>query len=122
MCNFTKKNREIRVTLPSAAVFDTLFENHKKCRIQHSIWQVFEKNEACGQAVLPDSSLLIGQKLVKNFDQTFLDNFQTLYNKQDFFEVTENRVGGWGMSAHVCYVIGRFHNALNSIDIYSRPW
>jgi len=25
-----KKNREIRVTLPSAAVFDTLFENHKK--------------------------------------------------------------------------------------------
>ena len=29
-------------------------------------WGVFEKPEACGQTVLPDRSLLIGQKLVKN--------------------------------------------------------
>ena len=29
-------------------------------------WRVFEKLEACGQTVLPDRSILIGQKLVKN--------------------------------------------------------
>ena len=31
-----------------------------------SFWRVFRKPEACGQTVLPDRSLLIGQKLVKN--------------------------------------------------------
>ena len=97
MCNFTKKNREIRVTLPSAAVFDTLFENHKKVAFNIQFGKFFfDKNEACGQTVLPVSSLLIGQKLVKNLNQTFLDDFQTLCNKQDFFGVTENRVGGVG--------------------------
>ena len=29
-------------------------------------WRVFEKPEACGQTVLPDRSVLIGQKLVEN--------------------------------------------------------
>ena len=29
-------------------------------------WRVFENPEACGQTVLPDKSLLIGQKSVKN--------------------------------------------------------
>ena len=29
-------------------------------------WRVFEKPEACGQTVLPDMSVLIGQKLVEN--------------------------------------------------------
>ena len=29
-------------------------------------WRVFDKPEACGQTVLPDMSLLIGQKLVEN--------------------------------------------------------
>ena len=28
-------------------------------------WRVFEKSEACGQTVLPDLSLLKGQKIVK---------------------------------------------------------
>ena len=31
-----------------------------------SIWASLWKPEACGQTVLPDRSLLIGQKLVKN--------------------------------------------------------
>ena len=41
-----------------------MFENHPKSRIlKHcSLW----KPEACGQTVLPDRSLLIGQKLAKN--------------------------------------------------------
>ena len=29
-------------------------------------WRSFEKPEACGQTVLPDRSVLIGQKLVEN--------------------------------------------------------
>ena len=29
------------------------------------IWRVFEKPEACGQTVLPDRSILIGQKLME---------------------------------------------------------
>jgi len=43
----------------------------------------FLKPEACGQAVLPDRSLLIGQKLVENakiwkFKCDILGDFQTL--------------------------------------------
>ena len=29
-------------------------------------WRVFDKPEACGQTVLPDRSILIGQKMVEN--------------------------------------------------------
>ena len=29
-------------------------------------WRVFDKSEACGQTVLPDRSVLIGQQLVEN--------------------------------------------------------
>ena len=38
---------------------------HKKCQKQ-SICASLYKPEACGQTVLPDRSLLIGQKLVEN--------------------------------------------------------
>ena len=65
----------------------TVFENHRKSLIKHCeqsyihimskqkfiknaknapIWRVFEKPEVCGQTVLPDRSLSIGQPLVKN--------------------------------------------------------
>ena len=66
----------------------TVFENHRKSIIQHcerselclhfewtkvnkkcpklSILASFCKSEACGQTVLPDRSILIGQKLVEN--------------------------------------------------------
>ena len=42
------------------------------------------KTEACGQAVLPDLSILMGQKLVKNakiqnLKRDILDDFQTMY-------------------------------------------
>ena len=48
-----------------------------------SILASFWKTEACGQAVLPDRSVLIGQKLVENakikkFKCDILDDFQTL--------------------------------------------
>ena len=43
----------------------------------------FRKSEACGQTVLPDRILLIGQKLVENAkkdsNETFLRDFQTSF-------------------------------------------
>ena len=67
----------------------TVFENHRKSLIQHfaseasyvyilsgqkllknakkwSIWRVFGKPKASGQTVVPDRSVLIGQKLAEN--------------------------------------------------------
>ena len=37
-------------------------------------WRVFEKPEACGQTVLPDRSLLIGQKMVENAKMSKIEN------------------------------------------------
>ena len=37
-------------------------KNAKNCQF----WRLFENLEACGQTVLPDRSLLIGQKLAEN--------------------------------------------------------
>ena len=55
----------------------------------------FENLKACGQTVLPDRSVLIGQKLVKNatiqkFKCDMKSNFQTLWkirdtNPKDFY-------------------------------------
>ena len=75
-----------------------MFENRPKSRIQHCERSEqhlhfempkmvnltsFLKPEACGQTVLPDMSILIGQKLVENakiqqFKCDFLSSFQTL--------------------------------------------
>ena len=46
-------------------------------------WRVFEKLDACSQTVLPDRSVLLGQKLVENakiqkFKCNILSNFQTM--------------------------------------------
>ena len=55
----------------------------KKCQ-KWSILASISKPEACGQIVLPDRSVLIGQKLVENsktkkFKCDILSNFQTLW-------------------------------------------
>ena len=47
-------------------------------------WRIFWKPEACGQTVLPDRSVLIGQKLVENAKIQkskcdILRNFQTIF-------------------------------------------
>ena len=47
----------------------------------------FRKLETCGQTVLPDRSVLIGQKLVENakiqkFKCDILSNFQTLCSNE----------------------------------------
>ena len=49
-----------------------------------SILASFRKSEACGQTVLPDRSVLIGQKLVENakiqkFKCDILSNFETFF-------------------------------------------
>ena len=67
-----------------------MFENHrksgqkliKKCQ-KWFILASFWKPEACGQTVLPDMSVLIGQKLMENdkiqkFKCDILSNFQTM--------------------------------------------
>ena len=48
----------------------------------------FLKPEACGQTVLPERSVLIGQKLIENakiikFKCDFKSNFQTLCTKRE---------------------------------------
>ena len=48
-----------------------------------TFWRVFWKTDACGQTVLPDRSILIGQKLVENaqiqnLKCDILSNFQTM--------------------------------------------
>ena len=53
-----------------------MFENHKKSHF----WRVLLKPEDSGQTVLPDRSILIGQKLVKiakieKFKMRHLDRF-----------------------------------------------
>ena len=90
----------------------TVFENHRKSLIQHcegielhlhfewtevnqkylkwSILASFWISEACGQTVLPDRSVLIGQKLVENakiqkFKCDILSNFQTMWDVEIFF-------------------------------------
>ena len=73
-----------------------MFENHRKSLIQHyerselclhfewtNVNQKCQKPEACGQTVLPDMSVLIGQKLVEKakidkFKCDILGDFQTL--------------------------------------------
>ena len=50
-----------------------------------SILASFWKTEACGQTVLPDRSVLLGQKLVENAKIQkckcdILSNFQTIWN------------------------------------------
>ena len=56
---------------------------------------VFLKPEACRQSVLPDRSLLIGQKLVENakigkFKCDIWSNFQTLLFSLKVYCLTEN--------------------------------
>ena len=78
------------------AYFYTVFENHRKSLIQHcerselrlhwSILASFWKPTACGQTELPDMSVLLGQKLVKNakiqkFKCDIWGDFQTLLLK-----------------------------------------
>ena len=62
-------------------------KNPKKWSNLASLW----KPEACGQAVLPDRSVLIGQKLVENdkiqkFKCDILSNFQTMWKRKKPFE------------------------------------
>ena len=96
---------QVSFSLQVSYLSSTVFENHRKSLIQHcerseqrlhfewtkvnqkcqkwSILASFCKPEACCQTVLPDSSVLIGQKLVENakiqkFKCDILSDFQTM--------------------------------------------
>ena len=98
---FQKKNRR-SITVVEWFVWQTLFmlsactvfENHRKSLLQHCerselrLHYSFWKPEACGQTVLSDRSVLIGQKLVENakmpkFICDILSNFQTMCKSPD---------------------------------------
>ena len=88
VCLFALKlSKQLKENQYKSAIF-TVFENYRKSLIQHcerselrlhfewtkvnskrqkwSILASFWKPEVCGQTVLPDRSVLIGQKLVEN--------------------------------------------------------
>ena len=74
-----------------------LIKNAKKGSILASFW----KPESCGQTVLPDRSILIGQKMVENVKIQkllcdILSNFQTMCRRR------EEQAGEWLLSQS-CY-------------------
>ena len=54
-------------------------------------WRVFKKPEACGQTVLPDRSVLIGQTLVENA-KIQMRHFEYFLNNVNHFFVLTNCV------------------------------
>ena len=89
-----KSQKKISLNISSEASYvyilsgQKFIKNGQKCSILTSFW----KPEACGQTVLPDWSVLIGQKLVENakiqkFKCDILCDFQTLCwsDHNDFF-------------------------------------
>ena len=81
-----KITEKVSFNIPSEASYvyilsgQKLIKNAKNVSILASFW----KPEACGQTVLPDRSILIGQKLVANvkiekFKWDILGDFQTIW-------------------------------------------
>ena len=73
----------------------------------------FWKPEACGQTVLPDRSILLGQKLLENakiqkFKWDILEDFQTLWVVMS--------------DDHMCKVVKRGGSSGNTINYLFRCW
>ena len=65
---FENKRKKVSFNIASEASYVYILSGQKfiqKCQ-KYSILASFWKPEACGQTVLPDRSVLIGQKLVQN--------------------------------------------------------
>ena len=58
----------VSFNIASEAIYAYIFSGQKliKNAKNRPFWRVFRKPEACGQTVLPDRSVLIGQKLLEN--------------------------------------------------------
>ena len=77
-----KITEKVSFSIASEASYVYIFNGPKL--IENAKLASFWKSEACGQSVLPDRSLLIGQKLVENarikkFKCDILSNFQTMW-------------------------------------------
>ena len=102
-----------------------MVENRPKSRIQHGerselriqffiknakngqIWKSFWKPEACGPTVLPDRSLLIGQKLVKisKMPKIQMRHFEQFFNIVQFSQFIF-----WKVFCHGAYVSAPLHS------------
>ena len=63
-----KIREKVSINIASVASYVYVLSGQKLIKNAKNgpFWRVFEKPEACGQTVLPDRSVLIGQKLVEN--------------------------------------------------------
>ena len=84
-----KSQKKSHATLRAKPATFTFWVNQKcqKCSILASFW----KPEACGQTVLPDRSVFIGQKMVQKakiqkFKCDIVSNFQTMWESLLTFE------------------------------------
>ena len=68
MIRVFENHRKVSFNIASEASYVYILSGQKfiKNAKNGQFWRVFKKPEACGQTVLPDRSVLIGQKLVKN--------------------------------------------------------
>ena len=80
--NFVQKKVLFNIASEASSVY--ILSGQKLIKMsKRSILASFWKPEACGQTVLPDRSVLIGQKLMENakiekFKCDILSNFQTM--------------------------------------------
>ena len=80
-----KITEKVSFKIASEASYGYILSGQKfiKNAKNYKFGEFFKKREACGQTLLPDRSVLIGQKLVENakiqkFKCDILSNFQTM--------------------------------------------
>ena len=68
ICTVFENHRKVSFNIASEASYIYILSRQKFIKKAKSgpFWRVFLKYEACGQTVLPDRSVLIGQKLLEN--------------------------------------------------------
>ena len=90
-----KITEKVSFNIASEASYVYIFSGQKLTKIANNdpFWRVLENLKiACGQIVLPDKSILIGQKLMENakmpkFKCDILSNFQTMCVRYHFWLV-----------------------------------
>ena len=74
-----ENHRKVSFNIASEASYVFILSGQKFIKnAKKKFGEFFENPEACSQTVLPDRSLLIGQKLVENAKCDILGDFQTL--------------------------------------------
>ena len=96
-----KITEKVSISIASEASYAYILSGQKLIKNAKNgpFWRSFEKPEACGQTVLPDRSIVIGQKLVENakiqkFKCDILSNFQIMGCCEYALKLKENMVNG----------------------------